>query len=123
MYTHIYIPTYVCIYTRAHTHIYKVIYFLVQVLKVSGGYQDRVLLRLCFEGSLKLAFPYVHFVYSSQVERVNMTSGLVQICTLFQATDAVMLLTPDGCSISAEWSNVSDECLQLVRVVLLLAVW
>lgn len=115
--------TYIYIYIYTHTHPYIVIYFLVQILKVSSGYWGRVLLKLCFEESLKLAFPYEHSAYSSRVERVNMTSGLLWICTLFQTTAAVMLLTPDGCSISAEWSNISDECLQLMRLVLLLAVW
>lgn len=67
-------------------------------------------------------FPYEHFEYRSQVERVNTTPGLVQKCTLSQSTAAAIPLTPDGWSLSAGWSNVSDECWQLMRLVLLLAV-
>lgn len=40
-----------------------------------------------------------------------MASELVQLCALFQATDAVIPRVPDGYLRSAEWPNVSDECL------------
>lgn len=134
---HINIHTYTYRHLGTHTRVYVhlcikiyiffkfVFYFLPQLLTLNCGYRGRVLLKLYFEGSLRMTFPYEHFEFSSQVKRVNRTPGLVQKSqsTLSQSTVAAMPLTPDGCSISAGWSNVSDECLQLMRLILLLAVW
>lgn len=51
-------------YINMHTHIHiYILNYLFSYWRPKDGYWGKVWLKLCFEGSLKLAFPHEHFVY------------------------------------------------------------